>query len=149
MQLELPMVRLPVNVSIHVLALLSCTGALALLARLGALPLDGDIPSSFVAAAVTSLILLAPVTLVQLVRASRRRAVRPDPSSPWLLGLVALILALALLGLGAGIAFVTAVPVLGAALFWTADEPLPRTRLRWLGAVAGLLTLLALLGGGA
>lgn len=141
------MARLPVNLVIHVLVLLASTSALALLGRLGALELDGDIPTSFVAAATTSLVVLAPITMVQLALVSRREAPRPDVTRwPYLI-LVGVTVLLALGGLGPGVVFVTAIPLIAACSFWVADESLPRRRLTWLTLAAVGGTLVAMLGG--
>lgn len=142
------MTRLPVNISIYLLALLVSTGTPALLARLGALDFGGDIPTSFVVAATTTLVVLAPVMLVQLVLVSRRNASRPDITSWPVLVLVFLTVLLAIGGLGPGIVFVTGVPALAAWLFWVADEPFPRRRFIWLTATAAAVTVVAMLGGG-
>lgn len=143
------MARLPVNISIHLLVLLASTGTLALLSRLGVLEFDGDVPTNFVAAAATSMVLLAPVTLAQLALVSRRDASRPQVTAWPFLVLAGVTALLALAGLGPGVVFVTAVPAVAACLFWVAGEELPRVRLAWLTAAAAALTLIAMLGGSA
>lgn len=143
------MARLPVNIVIHVLVLLTTAGALAVPAQLGLLELSGDIPTSFVLAATFSMVVLAPITLIQLALVSRANASRAGVASwPFVL-LVTVTVLLAIGGLGHTIVFLAIIPVVDAWLFWVGDEQLPRGRLVWLAAVAAPVTFIALLGGAA